>query len=608
MKFSFAIIVILFRLCHGDDCYFPHNLAAKEKGEFGSNLTYADTPCLIWFTSTLPGALRLDFNNKIFASKKEKKSCLSEYIKVQNGDATWKLCHSNVTTPVQIGVPGQSGHVDATSPVIALVRWVGSLDKSTSYLGKYDFVPLPSVAKSGKVEGNALAEIITDKLDLFLRQRNKEQGGLQLGSYHYLTAEECDSQQWVLCQHSRFCAEDITGLGCNRSLFMCIPSQLGCNGELNCLEGDASDETGCFLPYVLFTTGGVVLTLTLVASAACLFQHHNMLLKNGMTRYNCDLVRRKDKVKARKAEGSSAPTGSTQQQGPSTISLPTPSRPPSSVPSGSTLRAHQTRDNPSEASYYQAAPSKEPPFQPPRASPSQKLPEAPWPNPQPSILASAPQKPQSQLINPTSSQPERSTAAIEEGLTHLGSIHGGSSHVNTTQGRAFSSTQLRAENGSSLPQATNGKSKIGGGGTDCNGGQEEEEERLVSEQVQEQVALLAAGEEVRRPRKILADEREILREQRIAGFAAAGEQRRSVSSSEQWSQCDLDCPEEETKGNLGNYKHNGSVHSCDQLERRRRRHTGDSMDGLTDSAKSSYGYRFDFRSSCEFEFTEDAYI
>ena len=85
---------------------------------------------------------------------------------------------------------------------------------------------------------------------------------------------------------------------------MCIPRHLGCNGELNCLEGDASDETGCkttsriimimimiimmimimvkvvvvtifcpgILPYVLFTTGGVVLTITLVASAACLFQ------------------------------------------------------------------------------------------------------------------------------------------------------------------------------------------------------------------------------------------------------------------------------------------------------------------------------------------------
>ena len=33
-----------------------------------------------------------------------------------------------------------------------------------------------------------------------------------------------------------------------------------------------TDGWSGFLPYVLFTTGGVVLTLTLVASAACLFQ------------------------------------------------------------------------------------------------------------------------------------------------------------------------------------------------------------------------------------------------------------------------------------------------------------------------------------------------
>ena len=31
----------------------------------------------------------------------------------------------------------------------------------TTTLPRYDFVPLPFVAKSGKVEGNALAEIIT---------------------------------------------------------------------------------------------------------------------------------------------------------------------------------------------------------------------------------------------------------------------------------------------------------------------------------------------------------------------------------------------------------------------------------------------------------------
>ena len=142
------------------------------------------------------------------------------------------------------------------------------------------------------------------------------------------------------------------------------------------------------------------------------------------------------------------------------------SRPTSSVPSGppSTSRT-EARDNPSEASYYQAAPSKEPqPLQPSLKSPSQKLPEAPWPNPQPPILASAPQKPQSHLTNSTSSQP--STASIQEGLTSMGSIHssthGGSLHVNPTQGRGFSSTSHRAENLSSQqPQANNGKSKVG---------------------------------------------------------------------------------------------------------------------------------------------------
>ena len=57
-----------------------------------------------------------------------------------------------------------------------------------------------------------------------------------------------------------------------------------------------------YMPYVLISTGGVVLSLTLLASGACLLQHHNMMLKNGMTRYKQDLVRRKDKVKARKAD------------------------------------------------------------------------------------------------------------------------------------------------------------------------------------------------------------------------------------------------------------------------------------------------------------------
>ena len=131
-------------------------------------------------------------------------------------------------------------------------------------------------------------------------------------------------------------------------------------------------------------------------------------------------------------------------------------RPSSSVPSGLSSRGG-TRETPSEASYYQAAPSKEPPLQLPRASPSQKLPEAPWPtNPQPPTLISAPLQPQ----NSTSSQLERST----EGSIH--STNGVSLHVNATsqqQGRGLSSSSTqRPENLSSQPpQANNGKSKVG---------------------------------------------------------------------------------------------------------------------------------------------------
>ena len=38
-------------------------------------------------------------------------------------------------------------------------------------------------------------DLSTDKLGLFLRQRAKEQGGLQLGTYHYLTAGDHNHHQ-----------------------------------------------------------------------------------------------------------------------------------------------------------------------------------------------------------------------------------------------------------------------------------------------------------------------------------------------------------------------------------------------------------------------------
>ena len=62
-----------------------------------------------------------------------------------------------------------------------------------------------------------------------------------------LLSEDCEMQKKISCKHSRFCAENSPGTECNSSLLMCIPSERGCNGELDCLQGDSSDEIGCEL-------------------------------------------------------------------------------------------------------------------------------------------------------------------------------------------------------------------------------------------------------------------------------------------------------------------------------------------------------------------------
>ena len=37
-----------------------------------------------------------------------------------------------------------------------------------------------------------------------------------------------------------------------------------------------------YLPYVLIGTGGAMLTLLFFVTTACLFQHHSMIVQNGM--------------------------------------------------------------------------------------------------------------------------------------------------------------------------------------------------------------------------------------------------------------------------------------------------------------------------------------
>ena len=65
-------------------------------------------------------------------------------------------------------------------------------------------------------------------------------------------------QEKIVCKNSRFCAEKILGTECNNSLYMCIPRERGCNGELDCLVGDLSDELGCKLQIGLYYAGKVL--------------------------------------------------------------------------------------------------------------------------------------------------------------------------------------------------------------------------------------------------------------------------------------------------------------------------------------------------------------
>ena len=106
-----------------------------------------------------------------------------------------------------------------------------------------------------------------------------------------------------MCEHSQFCVDRVmVDNKCNTSLYLCVSKEVRCDGQEDCLHGDKSDEVGCYLPYVMFSTGSLVLSLTLVASLVCMYQHHHSMSSQGMTRYKQDLVRRKDKVKARNAE------------------------------------------------------------------------------------------------------------------------------------------------------------------------------------------------------------------------------------------------------------------------------------------------------------------
>ena len=57
-----------------------------------------------------------------------RRSCLSEYVRVESSERAVLLCHSNVTTPVQVGDTETSGHFAPATPLTVTLHWSGSLD------------------------------------------------------------------------------------------------------------------------------------------------------------------------------------------------------------------------------------------------------------------------------------------------------------------------------------------------------------------------------------------------------------------------------------------------------------------------------------------------
>ena len=124
------------------------------------------------------------------------RSCLSEYVRVDSGDRSVLLCHSNVTTPVQIGDTENSGYFDAGSPVMVTLHWSGDLDTSrTQYLGRFEFLGLTSVIGREETAEDKRSATIATKLKLYLEQKNIDVDNEKLFQYQFKSRGESSLSQ-----------------------------------------------------------------------------------------------------------------------------------------------------------------------------------------------------------------------------------------------------------------------------------------------------------------------------------------------------------------------------------------------------------------------------
>ena len=115
------------------------------------------------------------------------RSCLSEYVRVDSMDRSVLLCHSNVTTPVQIGDTENSGYFDLMTPVIVTLAWSGQLDTSTQYMGSYNFVGLTAAIGRADSEDDKRSSNIITKLKTFYQQQDHSYDAEMLEKYKFMT-------------------------------------------------------------------------------------------------------------------------------------------------------------------------------------------------------------------------------------------------------------------------------------------------------------------------------------------------------------------------------------------------------------------------------------
>ncbi|XP_040575541.1 uncharacterized protein [Lepeophtheirus salmonis] len=319
---------------HPKGCFFnikPDDLLKKDQPLRGSinNIRSEFKDCVLIFHATWGKQLHLTFD-QFDALSEEVDSCVSSTTKIFTIDDSGernKLAHYCNSLPTKKLI------VFDTTDKVELIIFHSNIDLIYEYMGSHDETDESEDAIKNESYINPTEIIITFKdppskapkcrypedkdcihiyKELFI---NKQSMKNNTSDYDDVYEEkiipetdplfstgiksECAHQMRKVCKLSRFCGEG-DGILCNKTMYLCIdPAQL-CNGVKDCIGDDSSDEFRCFFPYMSNSLFGVVGIFVTCLTTLCSVNHKTSLRKNNMVRYNGDVLKRKDVIRAKK--------------------------------------------------------------------------------------------------------------------------------------------------------------------------------------------------------------------------------------------------------------------------------------------------------------------